>query len=270
MSNYTKVLQNFISLIMALIGFAGLIVSLVSQPQQLHIFATLSYCAFLIGILWFAFGKTEIKQIWRWLGLGLLFVITIPFCIWVGTWINLQGNIRPIAEDEKGDILSIWSIPSFVVAYGGDTNPADTSGGTGHLTVIHNENIGTGYLVDYYLPDAGEGYAGLAFKFVEPQDLSSYEFVEITVSFGDEQARCDFFMKDISDQTDLVLLSNTIPSNTDIILNVIDTGQIVRIPFTSNFAAVNRKFIKEIGCNANTDFLRGKHTFTISGIKFLN
>ncbi len=271
MSELIKVLRDIVSLIVALfslVAMIGIIFGL-SQSQQWRALALLFYIIFLVSILWFAIGEKEYKLIWRYLTVGFLFVITIPFFIWVGTWINLQGNSLPIAEIENDDILSIESLPSYVIAYGGEDNLDDTSEGTAILTIIYGEDMGTGYIVDYYLPDASDGYAGLAYKFLEPQDFSDYKFVEIKIDFGDERAGCDFYMKDISNKSDSVRLSNTIQSNTEMNVDIFGTTQLVTIPLSSSFDNINLSVIHDIGCNTYTSISTGNHTFIISGIKFL-
>jgi hypothetical protein len=71
-----------------------------NQPQLLQIVALLGYIVFSGGILWFAF-KSQAKQQWRWLSLLALYLVTIGFFIWVGTWFNTKLAITsdaPVAQ----------------------------------------------------------------------------------------------------------------------------------------------------------------------------
>ena len=179
----------------------------------------------------------------------------------IGAGILVTRNSPPQVIDltpspTNSGILPIESFPLQVVAYEGKDNLADPSAGSNKLKVIYDADVGTSYIVDYSLPDSGKGNAGIAFKFSELQDLTKYKFIEVTISFSDEQAKCELFMKDNTDTTDAVRLSN----------NVVNA----RIALSTNYDAVNRKFIKEIGCHVGTDFSRGIHTFTIQGIKFVD
>jgi hypothetical protein len=90
--NYLQLVTSFVGLIITLIAFAGAILNLTNQPQQLRIFSLIGYAVFFGGILWLAFRERDISQGWQWAGLGLLYLITIPFFIWVGTWNEFPNN----------------------------------------------------------------------------------------------------------------------------------------------------------------------------------
>jgi hypothetical protein len=163
--------------------------------------------------------------------------------------------------------MPIESLPLYVVAYGDSDNLDTANRGSARLTVSYDAEAGIDYIVDYSLPDSGEGNAGIAFKFFEPYDvrgydLAGYKFIEVAISFGDEQAGCELFIKDVSDKTDAVLLNNNV-------VNLSQQNGAIRLTLSDDFDAVNLKVIKEIGCNAKTAFSQGKHVFTITGIRFI-
>lgn len=164
--------------------------------------------------------------------------------------------------------IPIESIPLNSVPYGG---ASDLSGGQGlsSLSLIVDNPSQIGYRLDYSLPDTGDGYAGLAFTFLTPQDLSDYEAIEVTIRYGDEQARGEIFFKDITNQVNGVRLGDTIPPSTDVSVTTEGQKQTIHIPLKTNFGAVNLDVVKEIGFHAHTDFSRGQHAFTVSEIVFL-
>jgi hypothetical protein len=165
----------------------------------------------------------------------------------------------PINED----IVSISSMSFIAFAYG------DNDKGYGNLSIINNENSETSYMADYSLPDQGDGYAGIAFRFSAPQNLSIYKYVEVTIIFDDEQASCDFAFRDFNDKIDNVRLGATASPRDDITVDVKGKEQTIKIPLATGFSTIKLNGIKEIGFNTGTHFTRGNHSFTVNGIKFL-
>jgi len=92
--DYSKLITSLIGLIVTLIAFAGILLDLTDHPQQLRIFSLIGYAVFSGGIIWFAFKSTDAPQVWRWVSLGVLYLGTIPFFIWVGTWPGVQSNAQ--------------------------------------------------------------------------------------------------------------------------------------------------------------------------------
>jgi hypothetical protein len=164
--------------------------------------------------------------------------------------------------------VPVESIPLWAVPYGGASDPSGGQGSSS-LSLIVENSAQMGYRLDYSLPDTGEGHAGLALKFLTPQDLSNYEAIEVTISYGDEQSRCEIFFKDIADQVKGVRLGDTIPPNTDISVSIEGQKQTIHIPLRTNFGLVNLDVVQEIGFHAHTSFSRGRHTFTVSEIVLL-
>jgi|WetSurMetagenome_2_1015567.scaffolds.fasta_scaffold42929_3 hypothetical protein len=164
------------------------------------------------------------------------------------------------------NVFSIEEIPFKVFAYGGVN---ETNGqGSGTLILVRNGITGTEYYLDYFLPDEGDGYAGLAFRFLDPQDWTPYEFVEITVSFEDPEASCDFGIRDIADKIGYVRLGGSNPTS-DIDLAISGKQQTAKIPLATSFETVNRKVVHELIFNADSYFVRGHHILKIISIKLL-
>lgn len=90
-----------VGLLVAIIGLTVNFLDLANDPQKLRLFSLIGYTIFAIGILWFAFTSKHVSQVWRWVALGLLFLITIPFFIWVGTWI-----VTPVPVDNFNPLIS--------------------------------------------------------------------------------------------------------------------------------------------------------------------
>jgi hypothetical protein len=163
-------------------------------------------------------------------------------------------------------VFSIEEIPVKVFAYGGVNESQGQGSGT--LTLVRNGITGTEYSLEYFLPDEGDGYAGLAFRFLDPQDWTPYEFVEVTVSFEDPEASCDFGIRDIADKIGYVRLGGGNPTS-GIDLTISGNQQTAKIPLATSFEAVNRKVVHELIFNADSYFIRGRHILKIISIKLL-
>jgi hypothetical protein len=98
------------------------------------------------------------------------------------------------------------------------------------------------------LPD---GYAGLAFRFLDSQDWTPYEFVEVTISFEDKEASCDFGVRDITGEVGYVRLGGSDPSS-DIALTISGKQQTAKIPLATNFKSVNQKVVYELIFNTDS------------------
>jgi hypothetical protein len=163
-------------------------------------------------------------------------------------------------------VFSVEEVPFKVFAYGGVNEPQGQGSGT--LTLIRNGITGTEYSLEYFLPDEGDGYAGLAFRFLDPQDWTPYESVEVTVSFEDPEASCDFGIRDIADKIGYVRLGGGNPAS-DIDLTISGKQQTAKIPLAASFETVNRKVVHELIFNADSYFIRGRHILKIISIKLL-
>jgi hypothetical protein len=91
MKEYRELILSLIGLLISLIGFATEISQLTVDATLLRAIVLLGYVVFAGGILWFAFKGINVKSKWRWASLGALYGLTIPFFIWVGSWINLPA-----------------------------------------------------------------------------------------------------------------------------------------------------------------------------------
>jgi hypothetical protein len=173
------------------------------------------------------------------------------------------AKVTPALERKE---FSIEGIPFKVFAYEGIN---ETEGqGSGTLTLVRNGLAGTEYTLDYFLPDEGDGYAGLAFRFLDPQDWTPYEFIEVTLSFEDSEASCDFGIRDIADNIGYVRLGGSNPTN-GIDLAISGKQQTAKIPLATSFEAVNRRVVHELIFNADSYFVRGHHMIKIISIKLL-
>jgi len=105
-SGYPQWLITLIGLLITVIGLAGALLELASEPQKLRVFSLIGYVVFAVGVIWFAFSSGETSQTWRWIGLAVLYLSTIPFFVWVGTWVGTSRNTRLVAQREFNHLVT--------------------------------------------------------------------------------------------------------------------------------------------------------------------
>lgn len=140
----------------------------------------------------------------------------------------------------------------------------DTASGT--LSITNTAETGIGYSLAYSLTEEREEYAEVLFHFAEPQDLSAYETIAVTVVFDDSAAGCDLALSDAAGNKAWVRLRDLPPQA----VTVDDNGSpVYRVPLRGSFAEINLTQVQVIGCSAGTAFTSGQHAFTIHDIRFL-
>jgi hypothetical protein len=108
-------------------------------------------------------------------------------------------------------------------------------------------------------------HAGFAFYATDkPQDFSIYEYVYVTITLGDEQAKCEIFLREDDAHNPQYVPLDSPPGEI-----IEDSGQTrtIRIPL-SEFGRIDLTNVRQFGFNTNTDYTRSKHSFTIDSIGF--
>lgn len=77
-------LQRFLIIISFFTAMAGLF-DYTANTKMLREISISAFIVYLLASLWFVF-KGEAKQIWKWVNLIALYVITAVFCFWIGSW----------------------------------------------------------------------------------------------------------------------------------------------------------------------------------------
>jgi hypothetical protein len=168
---------------------------------------------------------------------------TVPaFQIWVGAFFP--------HSDSKS--LAIEQIPQEIFAYA-DNN---TDGGWGTFWIVYDDENLPLYKLDYFLPNDKDGYAGLAFQFVEGSNLSTYNTVECVVIFSQLSDVVDLYFKDIAGNFNTIRVANNGANE-----------MALRYEFT-NFPNINFNAVKEFGIVVSTDFSTGGHQVRIKNVRF--
>lgn len=187
-------------------------------------------------------------------GTAWVVLLVVSALVAYSIWATQNPAIYPI---EKAPAMT-----SFL--YEGARNPA-VNQGSGYLGITSDSRDGivnTSYKLDYDLPKDGNAYAGVALWFPEPVDLSNYNFIELKVSFADDQARFRLFIKDAFNGQDSVTLGDG---------KIVDAKlqpQTISLPLKTFFPSVAKKSVRELDLDTNNLFTQGKHTFTVSQIQF--
>jgi hypothetical protein len=151
--------------------------------------------------------------------------------------------------------LAIEKLPVTVFVYDGWD---EGLGGWSYLSISYLNSM-PNYHYNYFIPIDQVGYAGMAFRFSEGQNLSKYQRVEFIIQFDDKDSEhvIDFYLNDISGQKDFVRLTE------------IGSGEENESKLLSNFAGINLNAIIEITFNIDSTFVTGDHEVTVSGIRFV-
>ena len=150
--------------------------------------------------------------------------------------------------------IRIESLPLSVFSYSGESD-INVNKGFGRLSVLINDKSVTGYKLDYNISEDGFSYAGLSFQFLEPQDLTRYNYIELTINFGDNESRCSFFMEDITNKQHGINIGRDIIMTNDITVRSNGENQIIRIPIRQ-FNSINQERVNQIGFNVTSDISR--------------
>ncbi len=166
-----------------------------------------------------------------------------------------------------GKILKIDSVPFRVYAYviGKDiVAPKYFS----NFHVLNKPDAERRYTIEFSLPVQRDGWTGIEFWFTESQNLTEYDYIELELAVGEPETRCAFYMKDITTGTNpgpFVDLGGAVAS--DIKANPKGNNWTYRIPLRTYFKEIDLRIVNAVGCNAWQ--FEGKHTFTLSDIKFV-
>lgn len=96
------ILSFFLTLVSLLVGLQDL----AQDPQRLRVVSISFFIVYLLVSLWFAFKARNVSRNWKLASLGLLYLFSCLYFVWVGTWIVPAPE--PVIIDKMDDI-SLWS-----------------------------------------------------------------------------------------------------------------------------------------------------------------
>jgi len=230
-----------------------------TDPNMLHIFSVAAFLLFVVGVLWF-FSQSNVATIWRRGSLVLLYIFSSFFFMWVGTWYTDSSQVMI----EKG-AFAPEQASATAFGYQGVDDP--TSGeGRGRFevsTTVSKGTFETSYRLDYDIPSSSNAFAGIDIWFVNPQDLSDFNYIEMQIKFHDENGRCRFILRDGFGGIGEVILGD------GKIIFASSDEQIVRLEIGKYFPNIAQNSVREIILDAHGYFFYGNNSFTVSGIRFL-
>ena len=188
--------------------------------------------------------------------------------LWVSSILLLGITIlATYAFVKEEETLSIQSMPFTVSEWVLSESPTEMV--WANLSIINQPNEQTKYRLEYLLSQVSEEQSqlGMAFWFSEPQDITAYNFLELSISFDQPDSSCFFDMRDITKSVGSIPIgANVYPENIVVTMN----GKIqnVKIPLENYFNHLNKKVISDMGCSASTTFSSGHQGFVIHEIKF--
>lgn len=162
-------------------------------------------------------------------------------------------------------LISIGDFPGEIFNFSGN-------GGYGELHVIHRTNDDFDYLFSYIMPQTEDSYAGIFFRFTPTVNFTEFAFLQVTVSFGDENAVCEIYLEDQAGGKSYIALWNNklVNASEDARMEIEGNNRVFTIPIANNFLNVpNKQSIAGIGISINTNVIRGSHSCTIQEIYLL-
>lgn len=184
-----------------------------------------------------------------------------------------EANSLSLATPDFGNASKITnSIPISIEDYPGEIFSFSGNGGYGELRVIRKENDDLDYLFNYVMPESGDGYAGIFFRFIPTVNFTEFASLQVTVSFGDESAICEIYLEDqVGGKSYIALWNNKlVNASADARMEMEGNNRVFTIPIASNFMDVpNKQSIAGIGFSINTNVIRGSHNCTIQQIYLL-
>jgi hypothetical protein len=114
------------------------------------------------------------------------------------------------------------------------------------------------------------GYGGIYFQVDQPQDMSSFDYLEATINFADRVAFCDLHLTDDKKNVAFVRLGERLPPGSDITVTANGALQTFRVPLGTNFRykGVDLERVTSVTCHVPGEAPRGDHEFTISAVRF--
>jgi hypothetical protein len=176
--------------------------------------------------------------------------------------IAIGAFLNPLAEKvvnkptptQDSTVLKIEQLPLTIFTYDGREK---NIGGWSNLGISYLDKIPY-YGFSYSVPADQTGYAGIAFRFIDGQNISEYQRIEFTIKFDDKESEhsIDLYLADISYQ------------KSHIRITVIGSEERKESHLLSNFSGVNMNAIQEITFNIDNSIAAGAHSITISNIRF--
>jgi hypothetical protein len=142
--------------------------------------------------------------------------------------------------------------------------------GTTYLKVIHDDKGHNDYDFEYSLLKADGTWVGVVFRFDKPEDLAKFNYIEIEITFEDDEAVSDLFIKDVnmSPNVETVPIGAKVMDQEGIVRTTVGNTHTIKIPLRPHFEHVNFEVVKEIGFSIGT-YTPESLSFVIRDIRFL-
>lgn len=175
----------------------------------------------------------------------------------LGYWqfIRKPSETNQPTPTPASNALAIEQLPMTLFVYDGR---GENLGGWSDLKLSFLNSM-PNYKFDYSIPSDQTGYAGMAFRFSEGQNVSKYQRIEFTIQFDGKESQhvMDFYLTDISGQKSPVRITE------------IGSNEKKESELLSNFVNTNLNAIKEMVFNVDNTFVTGDHQVTVSNIHFV-
>ena len=173
-----------------------------------------------------------------------------------------SGDLSQVTDS---NLISREDFPGEIFSFSGNS-------GYGELHLIRKENDDLDYLFYYNMPQSGDGYAGIFFRFTPTINFMGFASLQTTISFSDENALCQIYLEDQVGAQSYITLTNSklLNASEDARMEIEGNNRVFTIPVAGNFSDVpNKQSIAGIGFSINTNLVRGSHSCTIQQVYLL-
>lgn len=200
----------------------------------------------------------------------LVGITSFSLGVFVHSLIAGYGATIVIPPEDPG-VVSIKTIPLSIMAFGAEDNQDYGEGsGSAILTVDQDSNLDTNYMLTYSLPLTKEGYAGVIFHFVTPQDFQAYKFIEVTITFSDNEANCSLELAHSPKERAYLPLGGSNLPTEDSTKTTTGNRHTIRVSLEAfSRQKITMQSIMEMAFTANTFYTRGTHGFTLHDVKLI-
>ncbi|MBN1148268.1 MAG: hypothetical protein JXA78_13505 [Anaerolineales bacterium] len=171
---------------------------------------------------------------------------------------NASGELPP---------LPIESFPMKVFVYKQDEEPALGAYFASFDLLVDGQG-NSDYYFHYTIPDQGRGWAGLAFKFNKPVDLSEYTFLRARMTFHCEEMAGRLAIKDIHYAESAIPIGLSIGYKDGTTIQR-EGNQVTLTTPLSNFPAPDFEIIQEVLFHFDQGDPKGYHELLVHSIEFL-
>ncbi len=184
--------------------------------------------------------------------LSLWIAIIGAIALVVSAIIQIYPDISPNTPKEISNI-KLEQIAQEIKAFSGTDG---TVSSTANLQIAYEEEYIPKYILNYDIPEASLGFAGVAFEFRKSISVVDYDFVQFTVEFSHLGDDVEIYLADLAGNRAAVRISDN------------GSGKVESSVPLKNFGDVDLNALSEINFFTRNETENGGYDIVVSNIRF--